>query len=146
MTKWRAVSLVTALGLLSSCGSGIPGGSAADAGPARAVVTLGIYSGRPDPTWSLTSDEALTLSNMLASLVYGTGTPPVGGLGYHGFTITMPASTLVAYRGAIAAPGEAPRAVWSDPTRSIERFLLESSRGRVTPDEFSIAQQAIGAP
>ena len=146
LTRWRSAVLVVALGLLSACGSMVPGGSAADAGPARAVVTLGIYSGRPDPTWSLTSVEALTLSNMLASLANVTGTPPVGGLGYHGFTIALPSGVEVAYRGAIAAPGTGPRAMTSDPGRSIERFLLETSRSHVTPDEFATAQLALGAP
>jgi hypothetical protein len=145
MTRWRAVTLATALVLLSGCGSGIPGGIAADAGPARAVVTLGIYSGRPDPTWTLTSVEALTLSNMFASLANVTGTPPVGGLGYHGFTIVAPWGTVIAYHGAIAAPGEGLRAVMSNPTRSVERFLLETSPGHVTPDEFATAQLGIGA-
>jgi hypothetical protein len=146
VTRWRASVAVTALVLLSACGLMSPAGSAAPAGPAVAVVTLGIYSGRPDPSWTLTSAEALTLSNMFAGLANVTGTPPVGGLGYHGYTITMPTSTLIAYRGAISAPGEGSRAVMSDPTRSIERFLLETSRGHVTPDEFATAQLAIGAP
>lgn len=123
-----------------------PAGSVPPNGPASAVITLGIYSGRPDPSWTLTSVEALTLSNMFASLANVTGTPPVGGLGYHGFTITMPTSTVVAYRGAIAPPGEGPRPVMSDPTRSVERFLLETSRVHVTPDEYATAQAGIGGP
>ena len=146
LTLWRAGVFVLSVGLLSGCGSVIPVGSAADAGPARAVVTLGIYSGRPDPTWSLTSVEALTLENMFASLANVTGTPPVGGLGYHGFTIALPSGVEVAYRGAIAAAGAGPRTMMSDPGRSIERFLLETSRSHVTPDEFATAQLAIGAP
>lgn len=146
MTRWRAPVLMAAVVLLSACGPGIPTGSAPDAGPARAVVTLGIYSGRPDPTWSLTSVEALTLTNMFASLANVTGTPPVGGLGYHGFTIALPSGTEVAYRGGIAAPGEGPRAVMSDPTRSVERFLLETSKPHVTAAEFEVARLAIGAP
>ena len=146
MTRWRALALVPVLVLLSACGSGIPGGSAADAGPARGVVTMGIYSGRPDPTWTLTSDEALTLSNIFASLPNVTGTPPVGGLGYHGFTIALRSGPQIAYRGAIAAPGEGTRAMMSDPTRSIERFLLETSKSHVTAAEFEMVRLAIGAP
>lgn len=146
MTRWRSAVLVVALGLLSACGPMIPAGSAPDAGPARVVVTLGIYSGRPDPAWTLTRVEASTLSDMFASLANVTDTPPVGGLGYHGFTIALPSGIVVAYHGAIAAPGAGPRVMKSDPGRSIERFLLETSRSHVTPDEFAIAQLAIGAP
>jgi hypothetical protein len=112
----------------------------------RVVVTLGIYSGRPDPTWTLTDAEASTLDTMLAALVDLTDTPLVGGLGYHGFTIVGPTGTLAAYGGAVAPPGEGPRAMKSDPTRSIERFLLETSRAYVTPAEYAAAERGIGAP
>jgi hypothetical protein len=110
------------------------------------VVTLGIYSGRPDPTWTLTGAEAATLDAMLAALAEVTDTPPVGGLGYHGFTIARPTSTVVAYRGAVGAPGEGPRAMSADPTRSIERYLLETSRSHVTLGEYAAAELAIAAP
>ena len=118
-----------------------PSGSAAAAGPV--VVTLGIYSGVPDPAWTLTVDEAAGVDAALAALPDGSGTPPVGGLGYHGFWITRPGSVLVAYLGAVAPPGDGPRAMKADPTRSIERCLLETSRSHVTPDEYAIAEVAI---
>jgi photosystem II stability/assembly factor-like uncharacterized protein len=121
-----------------------PAGSATPPGPV--VVTLGIYSGRPDPAWTLTVEEAAGMDAALAALPDGTGTPPVGGLGYHGFWITRPGSALVAYLGAVAAPGDGPRAMQADPTRSIERCLLETSRSHVTPDEYAIAELAIAAP
>ena len=146
MTRWHAALVVIALGLLSASGPMIPTGSVPPAGPPVAVVTLGVYSGRPDPSWTLTLAEAATLDTMLAAMVEVTETPPVGGLGYHGFTITTTTSTVVAYRGAVAAPGEGPRGMKSDPTRSIERFLLETSQRHVTPDEFATAQLAIGSP
>ncbi len=146
LTRWRAAVVATTLVLLSACGPVVPTGSVPPAGPPVAVVTLGIYSGRPDPSWTLTSGEAATLETMLGTLVEVTDTPPVGGLGYHGFTITTPTRTFVAYRGAIAAPGSGARAMKVDPARSVERFLLETSRSHVTPDEFATAQLAIGSP
>jgi hypothetical protein len=146
LTSWRSAVLVVALGLLSACGPTIPTGSVPPTGPPVAVVTLGIYSGRPDPSWSLTSAEAATLDAMLTGLVEMTDTPALGGLGYHGFTITTPTRTFVAYRGAIAPPGSGARAMKVDPARSVERFLLETSRAHVTPEEFATAQLAIGSP
>jgi hypothetical protein len=79
----------------------------------------------------------------LESLPIGTGTPPVGGLGYHGFTIRLPEGTLVAYRGVVAAPGDDPRTVRADPSRSVERYLLETSRPHVTADDFSAVERAL---
>jgi hypothetical protein len=121
-----------------------PARSVAPAGPV--VVTLGIYSGRPDPTWTLTVDEAAAVDAALAALPDGTGTPPVGGLGYHGFSIARPGSTSVAYLGTVAPPGDGPRPMKADPTRSIERCLLKTSGSHVTPDEYAIAELAIAAP
>jgi hypothetical protein len=109
-------------------------------------VVLGLYSGRPDPQWTLTAEQAATLNKALGTLAKSTGTPPVGGLGYHGFTILLPGSTLVAYRGAVAPPGDGPRAVMADPTRNIERFLLETSRPFVTADEYAAVEHALAGP
>lgn len=140
--RWT-VRLLAALSatLLAACAAASP--SAEPSGPV--VVTLGIYSGRADPTWTLTPGEAAGLEAVLARLPVVTETPPTGGLGYHGFTISSPARTLVAFGGAIAAPGQGPRAVKPDPTRSVERYLLETSRSRVTPEEYSTAEDAIAA-
>jgi hypothetical protein len=121
-----------------------PTGSPTADGPV--VVTLGIYSGRPDPAWTLSVYEAAAVDGMLAGLPDGTGTPPSGGLGYHGFTIARPGGVVVAYQGAVAAPGTGPRAMKTDPTRSIERCLLELSRSHVASDEYAIAEVAIAAP
>ena len=128
--------------LLAACATASP--SPEPSGPM--VVTLGIYSGRPDPSWTLTPSEAAGLEAVLAPLRVVTDAPPAGGLGYRGYTITTPARTLVAFGGAIAAPGQGPRAMKLDPTLSVERYLLETSRSRVTPDEFAAVQAAIGAP
>ena len=58
------------------------------AGPADEVrVTLGIYSGRPDPTWTLSAWDAAAVERAIEALPEAGGTPPEGGLGYHGFTV-----------------------------------------------------------
>ena len=123
-----------------------PGSSQGVAPAGPVVVTLGIYSGRPDPAWTLTVNEAAGVDAALAALPDRTGTPPVGGLGYHGFSITRPGTTLVAYLGTVAPSGDGPRTMKADPTRSIERCLLETSRSHVTPGEYAIAEIAIAAP
>ncbi len=68
------------------------------AAPADEVrVTLGIYSGRPDPTWTLTGAEAAAVERAIEALPETAGTPPEGGLGYRGFTVTSLGRTLTAY-------------------------------------------------
>lgn len=148
----RTAVLVAFFALASGCGNSVSPGLASPSptqdvvpnGPV--VISLGIYSGRPDPVWTLTGEEAAGLDAALAALPDSAGTPPVGGLGYHGFTISRPASTSVAYRGVVAAPGEGRRAMKTDPTRTVERYLLQTSRPHVTQAEYAAAELAIGAP
>lgn len=55
------------------------------------VVTLNIFSGRPDPSWELTAEQARELVARLKGIGRATLMKPpgiVGGLGYRGFTIT----------------------------------------------------------
>ena len=156
MRTSRDVAVVFCLFLVTACGSAVvpspsgsstplpSTGSSASVGPAGSVkVVLGLYSGRPDPEWTLTTEQAATLIKALATLSTGTGAPGIGGLGYHGFTMLAPGSTLVAYRGMVAPPGDGPRAVMADPTRSIERYLLGTSRPHLTADEFTAVERAL---
>jgi len=156
-----ALNIVVILGLLAltACGGPVqPNANGSSVPPpsqdpsARAElaasvdVELGLYSGRADPRWTLTAEQAAVLDRLLAALADGSGTPPAGGLGYHGFTILLPASPLVAYQGVVAPPGGGARAGKVDPTRSVERYLLELSRPHVTPGEFADVERALARP
>jgi len=140
--------------LLAACaGGGFPTSSASETdapGPGSAVgpvrVTLGIYSGRPDPAWTLTGAEAAALEAAFAALPRAVGTPPVGGLGYHGFTIDRPGGTVMAYRGAVAQPGEGERAFLADPARTIERLLAETARPHVAGNALAEVERSLAAP
>ena len=52
---------------------------------------------------------------------------------------------LVSGRGGVAPQGEGLRAVMADPTRTIERYLLETSRRHVTAEEYGAVEQALAA-
>ncbi len=55
------------------------------------TVTLHVFSGRPDPAWELTDDQAKELADRLGRISKTTLLKPpgiVGGLGYRGFTIS----------------------------------------------------------
>lgn len=107
-------------------------------------VVLGLYSGVPDPTWTLTAEQANELSATLATLTSTTSPTPPGGLGYHGFTIVSSDGTLVAFDGKVADRDASPPYVLDDPDRSIERFLLDTAQPHVEAVEFSEVQQALG--
>ncbi len=156
----RAIGWLVPLLLLSACGpapspspiatarltpSPAPLASVTPTGPLG--VTLGIYSGRPDPEWPLTAEQAAALTALLDGLPPGVESPPTGGLGYHGFTIRYSVSTLVVYQGFVAppgvGPGAGPRAVRLDPTRSVERYLLETGRAYLAANEILEVERAL---
>lgn len=152
----RLLGVVLCLLLPAGCGgSGPPSptasplvtdapGSGGLAGPVR--VTLGIYSGRADPAWTLTDAEAASLAAALDGLPGAVGEPPAGGLGYHGFTIDRLGAVVVAYQGAVAPLGEGERAYLADPGRTIERLLVETARPHVTGNELAEVQKALATP
>lgn len=109
-------------------------------------VTLGLYSGRADPAWTLTDAEAVALEAALAALPSVAGVPPEAGLGYHGFTIDRPGGIIIAYRGAVAPPGVRASAYLADPARTIERFLAGTARPHITGNELAEVERSFAAP
>ncbi len=147
------VALIASVALTASgCSAPAPSapaqtGTPAVAEPAETIrVTLGLYSGRADPSWVLEPDESLALDRALGALPRAVGRPPEGGLGYRGFTIERPAGTLIAYRGAVAPPGQGAREYLSDPTLIVERLLLEFAGSRIGAAELAEVRRSLGAP
>ena len=113
---------------------------------ASVTVTLGIYSGLPDPTWALTTEQASQLAGVMAKLTKVDGALPPGGLGYHGFSIVGPSGTFVAFEGLVTSMGTDPPYFLDDPDRAVERFLLETGRSLLKPEEVSEVESALDHP
>ena len=103
-------------------------------------VTLGIFSGRPDPTWMLTPAQTIELQQRLAAL------PPTDQpfddvewfpSGYHGLTLLLPAakgqpSQLVeAYKGVVRVEAEGQVTLLADADHDLERWLLTGGSGDI---------------
>lgn len=116
--------------------------SASAARRARGVeLELDLFSGRPNPSSTLTGEVAQDLLQRLDRLPgaasRGCVEPP--GLGYRGVTVrsgvtlgdprAAPAEPIRVY-GGLVCQGAASR---SDPHRELERWLLELLRERVAP-------------
>jgi hypothetical protein len=105
------------------------------------TVSLGLYSGLPNPSWELSEEEASALTALLETLPRVDGSPPSGGLGYSGFWIErltpegMP-RLLVAFQGTVSDPLSSHLSYLDDPERSVERFLLDSGRDRLSAVEI----------
>ena len=120
-------------------------------GVGRTSVSLGIYSGRPDPAWTLTDAQAAELFFRIGRLPATVGTPPQGGLGYHGFSVMTAREEraqpeLVVFRGTVARPGVGEQTDQQDAGRSVERFLLDTARPFLTATEIAVVESDLGAP
>lgn len=94
-------------------------------------VVVDVFSGRPNPTWSLDPAQREELLGRLAALAEGA--PPAAdapGLGYRGVEVgaapceASPFDTVRAAGGAIEVQPGSRRLV--DPGRALERWLIES--------------------
>ncbi len=114
------------------------------------TVSLGIYSGRPDPSWTLSAAQAAELRRLIEVLPSGAGEPAAGGLGYHGFMIALADAggdplPVVAYHGEIAAAGDGVRPTWYDAGGSVERFLLLTGRRSLDSEEVRVVADDLDA-
>jgi hypothetical protein len=101
----------------------------------KIAVVLDVFSGRPNPSWELGTDESEDLFKQLSGLPYAD-TDKAGfsdGLGYRGFIITVTNTdsasassvTYRVYKGFILLDGH----VYSD-IHSVEKQLIDQANAR----------------
>ncbi|HYI12422.1 MAG TPA: hypothetical protein VEK57_25435 [Thermoanaerobaculia bacterium] len=92
------------------------------------IITLNIYSGRPNPRWVLSEEQTAELRERLSAAADNlTADAPPGslqGLGYRGFEVRLhdDAPPLHVHGGVVGTPGVS--ANLADDGRELERFLL----------------------
>jgi hypothetical protein len=92
------------------------------------TVTLMIFSGRRDPTWTLAAGEEAQLAERLAGF---ESAPESGSLGYRGFRVQSNEPDLPADVIVRSAP-------------DLERFLLATGGLNVQPEVRSLVEETIG--
>ena len=93
------------------------------------IVELDVFSGRPNPRWELDephSQRLLQIQNQLQASDQVPAEPPA--LGYRGFWYPDENGRVHVYHGYVRTT----RAVFADPSFSIERYLLDQ-----VPIEFA---------
>src|SRR5262245_24461262 len=98
-------------------------------------VEVDVFSGRPNPVWDLTPDEADAVRRILAALPAAPEVAASGydGLGYRGFRVEDSESdrTLTGWRDTVVARQDVVAAVKVDARRELERFLLRTAQTRL---------------
>jgi murein DD-endopeptidase MepM/ murein hydrolase activator NlpD len=118
--------------------------------PSGTQVTLHVFSGRPDPTWTLTTAQEAELRRRLRDLS-PTDQPfdENGGLGYSGFELSLPAAEgqplqhVRVCKGVarVEAAGQVDQL--ADGDRTLERWLLDTAGGHVEADVVEVVRQEL---
>lgn len=107
-------------------------------------VEVDVYSGRPNPRWTLSAAAAGTLLGRLRALPAAAAAEPRDGLGYRGLIVRLdpvPEGLCATIRIAnglaccMPEPGAAPRdtACRRDTDRALERWLVSSAEPALEP-------------
>ena len=114
-------------------------------------VEADLFSGRPNPAWTLDAAEAEDLADLLRLLPPGGAAPEPPGLGYRGMVVrgveaALPGCTeLRLFRGAAAAECAAGPRTFTDRERAVERWLVDSARRRLDPGLVEVLQGEVGS-
>ena len=109
-----------------------------------ATVIVDVFSGLPNPRWTIAGDALVQLKMMLVHLAHFQGTlPEPPGLGYRGLIIEFSPNEgiegpLRVFGGYVAGPHEA----WVDAGHRLERWLLERSILEV-PNHANLLKQLL---
>ena len=122
-----SLTLVTLLG----CSIATPGGK-------KMQVEVDAFSGRPNPHWNLTPQEADEFVKLFQSLPQHKGEGSVKeGLGYRGLIVTKPGENIQGYneilisQGLVVARRNSQSKQFTDKGRGLERWLFQTGRGRL---------------
>ncbi|SOD90580.1 hypothetical protein SAMN06269250_3469 [Spirosoma fluviale] len=102
--------------------------------PTAMKVELDVFSGRPNPTWTLSEEESTELVALLKSLPIAEESSEEGGLGYRGFVLSnfketegLP-SPIRVYRKTIRMQLDRPQSFQD--IHGVERQLLQQASQR----------------
>jgi hypothetical protein len=116
----------------------------ASSGEAANVVTLDVYSGRPNPSWTLSDEQVRELRARIEALASSPAPPAQPGrLGYRGLTAELPGLDVSVFRGDVTVRAGASVRHSADTDRQLERWLLDTGRDKLSPDLMRVVEAEI---
>jgi hypothetical protein len=101
----------------------------------RCQIELDVFSGMPNPSWSLTDSQAATFVQRLAALPEAPPGELAGHLGYRGFVVHLtqgPSMEIIrVQRGAVFISTGIAELHARDANRGLERWLLDTGRAQL---------------
>ena len=114
-------------------------------------VTADVFSGRPNPEWTLDEREAEEVGTLFRALGEARGAAPEPpGLGYRGFVVAGGEARLDgcgevrAFQGHVTARCGGAARLLADGERRLERRLLESAGRHLDPELATTLREVAG--
>lgn len=151
----RGIGLIL-LGLLTACS---PAGSVVSPLPPASgtpsplasptvvppTVTLYLFSGRPDPVWTLTAEQTATFTERLAALPAGTPQAEPEGLGYRGLALQLADQTIRLFNAAVRVEQNGQVRWLADPHQALALWLLATGEPAIGQDLVAMIQRELEA-
>jgi hypothetical protein len=121
-----------------------PGDQTPKGSPMR--VELDIFSGRPNPTWTLNDEETKEFLARFGSLTAGDPQKPLyDGLGYRGSRVTglSDYDGLTVWNGIVEARRGEKTYRWRDRKKGLEEFLLKNSKAHIDEGIYKFIKSSI---
>ena len=110
---------------------------------ATADVEIDIFSGLPNPTWTLSNMQTASLLGMVSELSQTEAKAQSDDLGYRGMIVRMREEAAVrelyVHNGIVELNGRH----YSDPDRRMERWLLETGKSFVDERIYEIVESEL---
>jgi len=114
-------------------------------GDVNMQVELDIFSGRPNPQWTLASEENEEFFRQFQALPESTaGKLEIPGLGYRGFRVTAVedmvegCSEILVFRENVVATCDGKSRHFTDRDQILEQWLVQTSKGHVEDDIYQL--------
>ena len=108
------------------------------------TVELDVFSGLPNPVWSLSESEVASLAELCSRLELTQNHGKMNdGLGYRGFIVHLVApqshvaSTIHVFAGTVKIGTGAETIFYLDPHGQVERWLLDSAKPNISDELYT---------
>lgn len=107
-------------------------------------IEVDIFSGRPNPRWTVTCEEAEEFLSLFQALPAASSAADIDdGLGYSGLIITEPGNRsrydeIRVAQGRVVARDDDQLRQFLDPGRKLEQWLLQTGQGQIDPELYRL--------
>lgn len=106
-----------------------------------AIVELDVFSGQPNPRWSLTAEESTMLDQLVAQLPTGSQQSLPNSLGYRGFIVTVANTVEPLFRvhgSLVIKTKDGVTIYYRDDHSRVEKWLILQGRQHLPADIFEL--------